>query len=86
MAEMPEADAGGSRRKRRDNANGASNVTAEREEGDPGWSNYFRHAQVKATFERLDEWTRRRLRCVQWRQWKRHNDEQKRQGRQGERG
>ena len=35
-----------------------------------GWSNYFRHAQVKATFERLDEWIRRRLRCVQWRQWK----------------
>ena len=36
-----------------------------------GWSNYFRHAQVKATFERLDQWIRRRLRCVQWRQWKR---------------
>ena len=35
-----------------------------------GWSNYFRHAQVKATFERLDEWIRRRLRCVRWRQWK----------------
>ena len=35
-----------------------------------GWSNYFRHAQVKATFERLDPWIRRRFRCVQWRQWK----------------
>ena len=35
-----------------------------------GWSNYFRHAQVKATFERLDTWIRRRFRCVQWRQWK----------------
>ena len=25
------------------------------------WSNYFRHAQVKATFERLDTWIRRRF-------------------------
>ena len=26
----------------------------------------FRHAQVKATFERLDTWIRRRFRCVQF--------------------
>ena len=25
---------------------------------------------MKVTFERLDEWIRRRLRCIQWRQWK----------------
>jgi RNA-directed DNA polymerase len=36
-----------------------------------GWSNYFKHAEVKAAFERLDEWIRRRLRCIRWRQWKR---------------
>jgi RNA-directed DNA polymerase len=36
-----------------------------------GWSNYFKLAEVKATFERLDEWIRRRLRCIRWRQWKR---------------
>ena len=34
------------------------------------WSNYYRHAEVAVTFDRLDEWIRRRLRCVQWRQWK----------------
>ena len=27
--------------------------------------------EVKAAFERLDEWIRRRLRCIRWRQWKR---------------
>jgi RNA-directed DNA polymerase len=36
-----------------------------------GWVNYFKLAQVKATFERLDEWLRRRFRCILWRQWKR---------------
>ena len=33
-----------------------------------GWSAYFRYAEVKTTFERLDEWIRRRFRCVQRRQ------------------
>jgi RNA-directed DNA polymerase len=36
-----------------------------------GWSNYFKLAEVKNVFERLDEWIRRRLRCIRWRQWKR---------------
>ena len=36
MAEKPETDAGGSRRKRRDSASGASSVTAERENAAPG--------------------------------------------------
>lgn len=36
-----------------------------------GWSNYFRLAQVKGTFEELDGWIRRKLRCILWRQWKR---------------
>jgi RNA-directed DNA polymerase len=36
-----------------------------------GWSNYFKLAEVKAAFERLDEWIRRKLRCIRWRQWKR---------------
>ena len=36
-----------------------------------GWSNYFKLAEVKSTFERLDQWIRRRLRCILWRQWKR---------------
>jgi RNA-directed DNA polymerase len=36
-----------------------------------GWSNYFKLAEVKSSFERLDQWIRRRLRCILWRQWKR---------------
>jgi RNA-directed DNA polymerase len=36
-----------------------------------GWSNYFKQAEVKNVFERLDEWIRRRMRCILWRQWKR---------------
>jgi RNA-directed DNA polymerase len=35
-----------------------------------GWMQYFRLASVKVTFELLDEWIRRKLRCVLWRQWK----------------
>lgn len=36
-----------------------------------GWVAYFRLAEVKASFEDLDKWLRRKLRCVLWRQWKR---------------
>jgi RNA-directed DNA polymerase len=36
-----------------------------------GWVNYFRLAEVKGTFEELDEWVRRKFRCILWRQWKR---------------
>jgi RNA-directed DNA polymerase len=36
-----------------------------------GWMQYFRKAEVKACFEVLDEWLRRKLRCILWRQWKR---------------
>ncbi len=36
-----------------------------------GWVVYFRLAEVKTTFEELDKWLRRKLRCVLWRQWKR---------------
>ncbi len=36
-----------------------------------GWGNYFRLAEVKNVFEDLDQWLRRRLRCLLWRQWKR---------------
>ena len=36
-----------------------------------GWVNYFRLAEVKGVFEQLDQWIRRRLRCILWRQWKR---------------
>jgi RNA-directed DNA polymerase len=36
-----------------------------------GWLNYFGLSQVKGVFDDLDQWVRRRLRCVLWRQWKR---------------
>jgi len=35
-----------------------------------GWVAYFRLAEVKTCFERLDQWVRRKLRCIVWRQWK----------------
>jgi RNA-directed DNA polymerase len=36
-----------------------------------GWVAYFRWAEVKSSFEDLDKWLRRRMRCIMWRQWKR---------------
>ena len=35
-----------------------------------GWVAYFRMVEVKASFEELDQWIRRKLRCILWRQWK----------------
>jgi len=32
--------------------------------------NYFRLSQVKNIFEELDQWMRRKLRLILWRQWK----------------
>src|SRR5204863_7512819 len=36
-----------------------------------GWMQYFRLAEVKGVFEELDQWIRRKLRGLLWRQWKR---------------
>jgi len=36
-----------------------------------GWVAYFRLAEAKASFEDVDTWLRRKLRCIIWRQWKR---------------
>jgi RNA-directed DNA polymerase len=36
-----------------------------------GWGNYFGLAEVERTFEELDQWVRRKLRQMLWRQWKR---------------
>jgi RNA-directed DNA polymerase len=35
-----------------------------------GWINYFGYAEEKGIFETLDQWIRRKLRCLIWRQWK----------------
>ena len=37
-----------------------------------GWVSYFKLCDVKAAFERLDFWLRRRIRAIFWRQWKRY--------------
>jgi RNA-directed DNA polymerase len=36
-----------------------------------GWITYFQLTQSKGVLEELDQWLRRRLRCLLWRQWKR---------------
>jgi len=36
-----------------------------------GWVNYFKLAEMKTLLVRIDEWYRRRLRMVIWKQWKR---------------
>ena len=36
-----------------------------------GWINYFQLTQTKSVLDDLDQWLRRRLRCLLWRQWKR---------------
>ena len=36
-----------------------------------GWINYFKFADMKSILLRTDEWYRRRLRMVIWKQWKR---------------
>lgn len=36
-----------------------------------GWVNYFKFADMQSLLTRIDEWYRRRLRMVIWKQWKR---------------
>jgi RNA-directed DNA polymerase len=36
-----------------------------------GWVAYYRFADVRVSFEDLDQWLRRKLRATLWRQWKR---------------
>jgi RNA-directed DNA polymerase len=43
-----------------------------------GWVAYFGPSEVKASFEALDQWLRRKLRCILWRQWKRPRTRAKR--------
>lgn len=38
-----------------------------------GWVSYYRKSEVKKTFEELDQWVRRKLRAIYWRQWKRRH-------------
>ena len=36
-----------------------------------GWVNYFKLADMRKLLQRTDEWARRRIRAVYWKQWKR---------------
>jgi RNA-directed DNA polymerase len=36
-----------------------------------GWVNYFKWADMESLLKKVDEWYRRRLRMVIWKQWKR---------------
>ena len=36
-----------------------------------GWINYYKYADIKTLLIRIDEWYRRRLRMIIWKQWKR---------------
>jgi ABC-type oligopeptide transport system ATPase subunit len=35
-----------------------------------GWVNYFKIADIKSLLKETDEWMRRRIRMVFWKQWK----------------
>ncbi len=37
-----------------------------------GWVSYYRKSGVRNVFEQLDQWIRRKLRAILWRQWKRN--------------
>lgn len=36
-----------------------------------GWVNYYKLADMKGLMNRIDQWTRRRMRMVTWKRWKR---------------
>ena len=40
-----------------------------------GWTAYFALADTPSVFEEFDEWLRRRLRQVRWKEWKRPEDQ-----------
>lgn len=48
-----------------------------------GWIAYFKWVEVKITFEELNGWIRRKLRCILWQQWKRPRTRAERLMRQG---
>ena len=56
-----------------DRNKGISNEERERkyQEHVRGWVEYFRLADMKQLLARTDEWARRRIRAIYWKQWKR---------------
>ncbi len=58
-----------------DRNKGISNKKREKEyqEYVRGWVQYDRLADMKGLLKRTDEWARRRIRAVYWKQWKKKN-------------
>ena len=56
-----------------DRSQGISNEVREKKYQDyvRGWVEYFRLADMKGLLKTTDEWARRRIRAVYWKQWKR---------------
>jgi group II intron reverse transcriptase/maturase len=56
-----------------DRNNGMSNAKREEkyQQFVRGWINYFKLADMKKLLREVDEWARRRIRAVYWKQWKR---------------
>lgn len=56
-----------------DRNKGISNAEREKkyQEYVRGWVEYFRLADMKGLLKTTDEWARRRIRAVYWKQWKR---------------
>jgi RNA-directed DNA polymerase len=48
-----------------------------------GWVAYFRMVEVRVSFEELDAWVRRKMRCIVWRQWKKPRTRHKELRRRG---
>ena len=42
-----------------------------------GWTQYFRLSETKRFAQDLDQWVRRRLRCILWRQWRKPKTRQR---------
>lgn len=55
-----------------DRNNGMSNTKREEkyQQFVRGWINYFKLADMKSLLKETDEWARRRIRAVYWKQWK----------------
>ena len=55
-----------------DRNKGISNAEREKKYQDyvRGWVKYFRLADMKNLLKKTDEWARRRIRAVYWKQWK----------------
>jgi hypothetical protein len=55
---------------RRNQAKGWLEIRARLSSYIVGWVNYFALADAKGHMQRLDEWLRRRMRQLAWKQWK----------------